>query len=73
MLYQKSGGVYLVQKRYKKVTNEPSVFLEIFQMFMKGVCMIKPIIILKTNFRDINADFARDSIPEMHFFSRKKR
>ena len=43
----------------KKVTTDLSVFFQIFQKFLKGVCMIRSMFFLKISFRDINADFVK--------------
>ena len=51
----------------KKVTTDLLVFFQMFQKFTKDVCMIRSMVFLKINFRHINADFVRVSIPKMHF------
>ena len=53
----------------KKVTTDLLVFFQVFQKFTKGVYMFRSMIFLKITFLDINADFARVSIPKMHYFS----
>ena len=75
--FKKKKCVFRLQRikttEWKNETTNMSVFFhERILLFMKGVCVIRSIILLEINFQDINADFVSISIPRMHFFTLQK-